>query len=108
MGNACTNCSACKGDMGENSEVLTVDNKVSQSLRQAVRLTKLFVQYGTKMSEDRLVSSWYPNMGHQGIQINWRDHGFLSNELFLQVHFQKHTYLVIRLQAWARGVVTRE
>ena len=29
MGNACTNCSACKGDMGENSEVLTVDNKVS-------------------------------------------------------------------------------
>ena len=30
MGNACTNCSACKGDMGENSEVLTVDNKVSR------------------------------------------------------------------------------
>ena len=31
MGNACTNCSACKGDMGENSEVLTVDNKVSDT-----------------------------------------------------------------------------
>ena len=29
MGNACTNCSQCKGDAGENSEVLTVDNKVS-------------------------------------------------------------------------------
>ena len=28
MGNACTNCSQCKGDNGENSEVLTVDNKV--------------------------------------------------------------------------------
>jgi len=29
MGNACTNCSACKGDGGENGEILTVDNKVS-------------------------------------------------------------------------------
>ena len=29
MGNACTNCSACKGDEGENGEILTVDNKVS-------------------------------------------------------------------------------
>ena len=28
MGNSCTNCSACKGDNGENSEVLTVDHKV--------------------------------------------------------------------------------
>jgi len=28
MGNTCTNCSQCKGDNGENSEVLTVDNKV--------------------------------------------------------------------------------
>ena len=31
MGNACTNCSACKGDNGENGEILTVDNKVSQT-----------------------------------------------------------------------------
>jgi hypothetical protein len=37
MGNACTNCSACKGDMGENSEVLTVDNKVSISLEELIR-----------------------------------------------------------------------
>jgi hypothetical protein len=29
MGNACTNCSQCKGDGGENGEILTVDNKVS-------------------------------------------------------------------------------
>ena len=29
MGNACTNCSACVGDKGENGEILTVDNKVS-------------------------------------------------------------------------------
>lgn len=29
MGNACTNCSACKGDGGENGEILTVDHKVS-------------------------------------------------------------------------------
>lgn len=32
MGNTCTNCSQCKGDNGENSEVLTVDNKVSKLL----------------------------------------------------------------------------
>jgi hypothetical protein len=30
MGNACTNCSACKGDGGENGEILTVDHKVSK------------------------------------------------------------------------------
>jgi hypothetical protein len=47
--------------MGENSEVLTVDNK-----------------YGAKLSEERLM------------------------------YFQKHVFLIIRLQAWARGVVTRE
>lgn len=29
MGNTCSNCSQCKGDGPENSEVLTVDNKVS-------------------------------------------------------------------------------
>ena len=29
MGNACTNCSACKGDNGENSEIITVDKSVS-------------------------------------------------------------------------------
>ena len=37
MGNACTNCSACKGDMGENAEVLTVDNKVSRILDRICR-----------------------------------------------------------------------
>jgi hypothetical protein len=31
MGNACTNCSQCKGDGGENGEILTVDHKVSYS-----------------------------------------------------------------------------
>ena len=31
MGNTCSNCSQCKGDGPENSEVLTVDNKVSIS-----------------------------------------------------------------------------
>ena len=31
MGNACTNCSACKGDGGENGEILTVDHKVSKA-----------------------------------------------------------------------------
>lgn len=30
MGNACTNCAPCRGDNGENGEILTVDNKVSQ------------------------------------------------------------------------------
>ena len=30
MGNACTNCSQCKGDAGENSEIVTLDNKVCQ------------------------------------------------------------------------------
>jgi len=40
MGNACTNCSACKGDGGENGEILTVDHK-----------------YGNmKLSQDQLVS----------------------------------------------------
>ena len=29
MGNACTNCSQCKGDDGESNEMLTVDHKVS-------------------------------------------------------------------------------
>lgn len=32
MGNTCTNCSQCKGDNGENSEVLTVDNKYGGKL----------------------------------------------------------------------------
>jgi len=25
MGNACTNCSACRGDDGENGEIITAD-----------------------------------------------------------------------------------
>ena len=29
MGNACTNCTPCRGDGGENGEILTVDHKVS-------------------------------------------------------------------------------
>ena len=29
MGNTCTNCSQCKGDASDGTEVLTVDNKVS-------------------------------------------------------------------------------
>ena len=63
MGNACTNCSACKGDMGENSEVLTVDNKVSIRTLFTPSLTTpffLFVQYGSKLTEDRLVSTDAP------------------------------------------------
>ena len=33
MGNACTNCSQCKGDAGENSEIVTLDNKVGNIIK---------------------------------------------------------------------------
>lgn len=45
MGNTCTNCSQCKGDMGESNEVLTVDNKVSD---QVVTL-----QHGTSLTPEQ-------------------------------------------------------
>lgn len=38
MGNACTNCSACKGDQGENGEILTVDNKVSFTIEFEIKV----------------------------------------------------------------------
>ena len=41
MGNTCTNCSACKGDMAE-PEVFTVDNKVSQRQPFINKLTSRF------------------------------------------------------------------
>jgi len=66
MGNACTNCQACRGDDGENGEILT-NEKFKHPSQGTMKLSK----------ED----------------LN---------------HFAQHVDIIIRLQAWCRGVVTRE
>ena len=65
MGNACTNCSACVGDKGENGEILTHD------------------RLGNTKGGKTLTTE----------EINY---------------FAQHVEIIIRLQAWCRGVVTRE
>ena len=94
MGNACTNCSACKGDMGENSEVLTVDNKVSGC--HSVSNSFVFL---VRSKVVRRETCKYP-AAVTGANT--------QTTIFLQIHFQRHVYLIIRLQAWVRGVTTRE
>ena len=61
MGNACTNCQPCRGEDGENGELLT-------------------------------------GKPHHGIQMSKEDINY----------FAQHVDVIIRLQAWCRGVVTRE
>ena len=68
MGNACTNCSACKGDMGENSEVLTVDNKVSDRVNKCLIPSMLLCLVWCKTFRREIGK--YNWRLHMGIQIN--------------------------------------
>ena len=43
MGNTCTNCSQCKGDASDGTEVLTVDNKVSEESLRKDRFAQLLI-----------------------------------------------------------------
>lgn len=90
MGNACTNCSACKGDMGENSEVLTVDNKVSDTINNCLTMSLYLCIVWCKTIR-REIGKYKFGLDID-IQINC-----CTYFLFMQMYFQKHVFLIIRL-----------